>query len=58
MISDFFENYLSKINLFDSIFLILMFYNILTCFLKRVFFELNIIYEMGSFFNINYNFVL
>ena len=34
MILDFFENYFSKINLFDSIFLILMFYNIITCFLK------------------------
>ena len=34
MILDFFENYFSKINLFDSIFLILMFYNIITCFFK------------------------
>ena len=34
MILDFFENYFGKINLFDSIFLILMFYNIITCFFK------------------------
>ena len=50
MIVDFFENFLDKINLFDSIFLILMIYNIITCFFKG--FSLSLISFMKWVFSI------